>query len=123
MARLGNPSAMSVRTSFSRGVSRSSWASIDLRLVSRVAIVRGVISILPRATSRIAATTSAAAHLHVGLVVDQGGEAFRDDAVIFHDQDSSRMVVTVDGRRARGRGWLLGQSHIWKTAVHSRVLR
>src|ERR1700694_413192 len=61
MARLGETSAHKRSTSLSRGVRRSSWASTALRLASSVAIVRGVISILPRATSRIAATTSEAA--------------------------------------------------------------
>jgi hypothetical protein len=158
-------------------------------------MVRGVISILPRATSRIAATTSAAArdlwrnalapdctaanlapsvssrvrkiilaagrmlriadaasgpdpsgrrkssrttsglssaaagrhsatlptlpdHLHVGLAVDQRGEALRDDAVVFDDQDASRLGVTIASGSLGWRGVFFGGRHIPKTVQY-----
>src|SRR2546427_674379 len=52
---------MSRRTSFSRGVSRSSCASISRRLLSSCAMERGVKRVPPWATVRIASTTSCAA--------------------------------------------------------------
>ena len=58
-------------------------------------------------------------HLHVGLVVDQRGQAFRHDTVVFDDQHPGRFVVSVVVERIVGtffRKW-----HNPKTALRFAV--